>query len=142
MSNVLEFEGGIMTMMQWNDALKVGHNVIDRNHLELVGLINELGDAMSIGRGAEICGDVLNELATYTKAHFEIEDQLMTAHRYPAASEHMREHADLAQKVVELKGMHDAGVPTLSVFLLHFLMQWLTRHSLESDKVLARGISN
>ena len=129
-----------MAMMEWNDALKVGHSLIDSDHKKLIGLINELGDAMSTGKGKDVCGNVLNELISYTKTHFAMEEQLMSAHHYPAASEHRAEHARLVQDVVDFKGKFDAGTATLSVSLLHFLMKWLTHHILESDKALAQGI--
>lgn len=67
---------------------------------------------------------------------------MIAVHRYPAISEHRTEHAQLAQQVAEFKNKHDAGMLTISVFLLHFLMEWLTHHGLESDKALAQSISN
>lgn len=130
-----------MATAQWNDALRVGHAVIDRNHLELVGVINELGDAMSCGRGRDVCGKVLDELTRCTKEHFATEEQLMTAHRFAAASDHRREHANLTQKAIELKDKCDSRTTTLSVDVLHFLMGWLIHHSLESEKALAQGVS-
>ena len=129
-----------MAMMEWNDALKLGHSLIDRDHQRLVALINALGDAMSTGQGSEVCGHVLDELIDYTKTHFAREEQLMSRHHYAATSEHKAEHAKLVREVVEFKGKFDAGTAVLSVSLLHFLMEWLTHHILESDQALARSI--
>jgi len=129
-----------MTMMEWNEALKVGHSSIDRDHQKLVGLINTLGDAMSTGQGRGVCGAVLDELISYTKTHFAMEEQLMSRHHYASASEHKAEHDRLVREVVEFKDKYDAGTAALSVSLLHFLMEWLTHHILESDKALAKGI--
>lgn len=129
-----------MAMMEWNDKLKVGHSLIDRDHLKLVGLINELGDAMSAGKGKDVCGKVLDELISYTKTHFAMEEQLMSVHRYAGNAAHKAEHAKLVQDVVDFQGKYAAGTVTLSVSLLHFLMEWLTHHILESDKALTQGI--
>ncbi|MDD5177025.1 MAG: bacteriohemerythrin [Sterolibacterium sp.] len=129
-----------MAMMEWNDKLKVGHSMIDRDHQKLVGLINELGDAMSAGKGKDVCGKVLDELISYTKTHFAMEEQLMSANRYPAAALHKAEHVKLVQDVVDFQSKYNAGTATLSVSLLHFLMEWLTHHILESDKALAQEI--
>ena len=129
-----------MPMMEWNDALKVGHSVIDREHQKLVGLINKLGDAMSAGQGREACGEVLNELIAYTRTHFATEEGLMSVHHYADTARHKAEHSGLIREVVAFKGKFEAGTATLSVSLLHFLMDWLTHHILESDKALARGI--
>jgi len=127
-------------MMEWNEALKVGHSVIDRDHQRLVGLINALGEAMSSGQGSNVCGNVLNELVGYTKTHFATEEQLMSLHHYAAASAHRAEHAKLVQEVVDFQNRFNTGKATISVALLHFLMEWLTHHILESDKALAQGI--
>ena len=112
-----------MAMMEWNDTLKVGHSLIDRDHKKLIGLINELGEAMSAGKGRDVCAKVLNELISYTKTHFAMEEQLMSAHHYAAASEHRAEHARLVHEVVDFQGKFEAGTTALSVSLLHFLME-------------------
>ncbi|MDD5247683.1 MAG: bacteriohemerythrin [Rhodocyclaceae bacterium] len=129
-----------MAMMEWNDALKVGNRAMDGDHEKLVGLINELGDAMSAGRGKDVCQAVLDELVRYTQTHFAAEEALMSAHRYADAAGHKAEHARLVQHVRDFRDKFDAGTATLSVSLLHFLMQWLTRHILESDKAFAQGV--
>jgi hemerythrin len=129
-----------MAMMEWNDALKVNHALIDRDHKKLVGLINALGDAMSSGQGKDVCGHVLDELINYTKTHFAMEEQLMSKHRYAGTAEHKAEHARLVREVLDFQSQFAAGTAVLSVALLHFLMDWLTHHILESDKALAQGI--
>ena len=129
-----------MTMMEWNDALKVGHSVIDRDHQKLVGLINKLSDAMSTGQGRDVCGSVLSELIGYTQTHFANEERLMALHRYAEASGHRAEHARLVEEVVAFEAKFKAGTATLSVSLLHFLMEWLTHHILAADKAMVRGI--
>ena len=129
-----------MAMMEWNDALKLGHSAIDHDHRKLVGLINELGDAMSTGHGSSICGNVLAELVNYTRTHFAMEERLMALHHYPGASAHKAEHAKLIQEVVDFQYKFNAGTAAISVAVLHFLMDWLTHHILESDKALAKAI--
>lgn len=129
-----------MAMMEWNDALKVGHSAIDREHQKLVALINALGDAMEEGKGKDVCGGVLDELISYTKTHFAMEEQLMSMHNYVATSQHKAEHAKLIQDVVAFQSEFKAGTSIISVSLLNFLMKWLSHHILKSDKALAQAI--
>lgn len=129
-------------MLEWNDKLMLGHSQIDRDHQRLVALINQLSDAMTGGKGKEVCGKVLDELIQYTRTHFAMEEQLMAAHRYAGAFEHKAEHAKLVNQVLEFKSKFDDGTATLSVALLRFLVDWLTHHILVSDKDLARTISD
>lgn len=129
-----------MTMMEWGDRLKVGHSRIDADHQKLVGLLNQLSDAMSTGKGRELCAGVLSELIDYTRTHFAMEEQLMATHGYAQAAAHKAEHTKLVAEVLDFKKRLDGGTVTLSVSLLHFLADWLSHHILESDKALARGI--
>jgi len=55
-----------MALMQWNDSLSVNVGMIDKQHQKLVGMINELNDAMRQGKGKDILGKTLNELVAYT----------------------------------------------------------------------------
>lgn len=130
-----------MPMMEWNDALRLGHSAIDRDHQKLVALLNDLSDAMEEGHGMDVCGSVLAQLIAYTKTHFAMEEQLMSAHHYPAESAHREEHARLVQEVVAFQAEFEAKTSILSVSLLHFLRKWLTHHILESDKALARALA-
>ncbi|MBI5921514.1 MAG: hemerythrin family protein [Betaproteobacteria bacterium] len=129
-----------MSMMEWNDNLVLGHSRIDADHKRLVGLINQLSDAMAGGKGKNVCGHVLDELIAYTRTHFAMEEQLMATHRYARALDHKTEHAKLVEEVLDFKSKYDAGTVTLSVSLLRFLVEWLTHHILESDKDLAQAI--
>lgn len=131
-----------MAMMEWNEKLRLGHSAIDNDHQKLVGLINALGDAMSTGQGSDVCGSVLNELIDYTRTHFATEERLMSLHHYatPAAALHKAEHVKLVQDVVDFQNKFNVGTAAISVSLLHFLMEWLTQHILESDRALTKAI--
>jgi hemerythrin len=40
-----------MALIQWNDGLSVNVVEIDRQHQKLIGMINDLNDAMRQGKG-------------------------------------------------------------------------------------------
>ena len=129
-----------MAMMEWNDGLKVGHSLIDRDHRKLVALINALGDAMSTGQGKDVCGGILDELVNYTRTHFAMEERLMSEYGYADTAAHKAEHAGLVRDVIAFQRQYAAGTAMLSVSLLHFMMEWLTHHILESDQALAKSL--
>jgi hemerythrin len=56
--------------MTWTDKLSVGVGVIDDDHKKLVGMVNELYDAMQAGHGKEKLGRILDELVKYTNIPF------------------------------------------------------------------------
>lgn len=130
-----------MDLMEWNDRFILGHDKIDRDHRKLVALVNQLSEAMLKREGKEICGKVIEDLAAYAKTHFSTEEQLMALHHYANTAEHKAEHANFVDQVAELKSRFDAGSITLSISLLGFLKEWLTKHILITDKALVAGIA-
>lgn len=126
-----------MAMIVWGPNLMVGVQQIDNQHKKLVELVNKLNDAMVAGHGRDIIGPTLNELVKYTQLHFATEEGLMKLHGYEHTAEHKAEHNKLLHDVGEFKKRFDAGNSMLSVELLRFLRDWLSRHILGSDKKLA-----
>ena len=64
---IADLEGTIeMPLMNWTDKLSVGVAVIDDDHKKLVGMVNELYDAMQSGRGKDSLGRILDGLVQYT----------------------------------------------------------------------------
>jgi hemerythrin-like metal-binding protein len=123
-----------MSLITWNETLSVGVGRIDRQHKNLVGLLNALHNAMEAGKGKEILGEVLNELVDYTVYHFMTEEELFQKYRYPQYEKHKKEHEDLKKRVRELKDNFNKGAVVISIEVMHFLREWLKEHILESDK--------
>jgi hemerythrin len=72
-----------MAMVTWNDNLSVNVAEIDLQHKKLVGLINELFDAMKIGKGKDVTGKILDGLISYTATHFTQEERYFDKFGYP-----------------------------------------------------------
>lgn len=136
-----------MPLMNWSDRLSVGVAEIDREHQELVRMLNDLAEAMNAGRGRDALAPILDELISYTKSHFGREEEAMRVHAYPEAAEHMKQHADLARQVLDVQAKLASGAAaTLPFEVLAFLKGWLLQHIQKSDKALgaflvARGAS-
>lgn len=123
-----------MAFISWNENLSVDVKMFDEQHKQLIGLINNLHDAMSQGKGAAALGTVLNELIDYTKTHFADEEKIMKQYNYPSYGLHVIEHRNLTDKVVELQNKYNHGNMVLSMDVMQFLKDWLTHHILETDK--------
>lgn len=135
-SFALRSEGYAMSsdLFQWSDAYSVGLQEVDEQHRVLVGLLNELHDAVRHHHGTAKCREILNRLAEYTRVHFTVEESLMRLLNYPEFVDHKHRHEELIQQVVDLQHKLDAGKASISFELLHFLKVWLTKHISESDK--------
>ncbi len=124
-----------MTLVEWNEKMSVGVSVIDDEHKRLVGMLNELYDAMQAKQSKEALGNVLDGLVAYTTYHFKHEETLFAETDYPDAAEHEKEHADLTSQVLDVQRKYQEGVSgTLSTEVLNFLRKWLLAHILRSDK--------
>lgn len=124
-----------MPLMTWTDKLSVGVGVLDEDHKRLVGLVNELYDAMQAGRGKDVLGRTLNSLVQYTKMHFAREESFFSRTAYPAAEAHRKEHENLTRQVLDVQQKYNAGqTVTLSLDVLQFLKSWLIQHIQGSDQ--------
>lgn len=123
-----------MSLINWNDSLRLGHDVIDRQHQRLVDITNQLHASMLAGKSRFELGELLSELVSYTHYHFEFEEQLFRQHSYPRIAEHTAQHAYLSKRAQDFKERHDAGAPALSVELMEFLRDWLTNHISSTDR--------
>ena len=128
--------GEASELISWTDDLSVSHAGIDDDHRQLITLINQLNEAMIVGKGTSVIQEILDELIRYTSAHFSNEEALMRKHDYPQYREHKALHEDLLQKVGDLRHRLHRGEPVLSQEVMHFLKTWLTKHILGTDKKL------
>ncbi|MBI1937888.1 MAG: bacteriohemerythrin [Ignavibacteriales bacterium] len=123
-----------MALLTWNNTYSVNINSIDNQHKRLVDLMNNLHDAMKQGKGKDVLGEILNDLANYTVYHFNHEEKLFASHGYPEGNLHKAEHDKLIKQVDELKNKYNSGSVTVTLDVLNFLKNWLTDHIVGSDK--------
>jgi len=123
-----------MAFLNWSDEYSVNIKEIDRQHMQLLELINNLHSGMKEGKGKAILGSVLDELVKYTEYHFDFEEKLFTKHGYPEAASHKNLHVDLVKKVIQYKTDFDSGKTVLTMEILNFLKEWLLKHIANSDK--------
>ena len=124
-----------MALMNWTDKLSVGVAVIDDDHKKLVGMVNELYDAMQAGRGRDLLGHILDGLVQYTRFHFAREEKFFAQTGYPDAVAHKQEHDELTRQVLGVQQKYLSGTTTtLSLDVLHFLKDWLIKHIQGSDR--------
>ena len=123
-----------MSLVKWDPSFSVKVAVCDEHHNKLFQLVNELHDAMGSGKGVEIIGRVVKELANYTKFHFSTEEALMEKSKYPELSSHRLQHQAFIRKVEVVQHDIASGKGGQSAVVLAFLKDWLTKHIKESDQ--------
>jgi len=127
----------INDLMPWGRRLALGIPEVDKQHRELVSMVNELHRAMRMKMGTQEAGSILTRLANYTVYHFEYEEKLFDTHGYPDALNHKRIHKDLVAKVMTFSKEFEQGRAALSMDLMKFLTDWLRNHIMKTDKAYA-----
>ncbi len=130
-----------MAFFEWREDYKVGVKLVDQQHRRLVGLVEELYEAMKAGKGSEGARRVLKGLVDYTRTHFRTEEEFMKNHSYPGLLAHKREHDDLARQAEELLSQVERGKLTVPLETGKFLKEWLATHIMETDKKLGKYLN-
>ena len=129
-----------MSLITWGPLLSVGNADIDEQHRKLVEMLNRLNDELHGGQGVEGLRSILDELVQYTVYHFGTEERLATAAGLELSAQHRAEHDGFVADIAAFKQKFDAGSATLSVEVMHFLRDWLSRHIMQTDKKLALAL--
>ena len=127
-----------MELYAWRSGYEIGHERVDDQHRELVGMINRMYRAMKEGSGNAAIETILDELLDYAQLHFDTEEKAMRDSAFPGLEAQQQEHIDLTRKVLRLrhKWQQDRSVKTIE--LLDFLRQWFIDHISKEDLEFGR----
>jgi hemerythrin len=124
-----------MTFIVWNDRLSVEVATVDREHQELISILNDLYDAIAQGAGQRAVSQSLARLTAYTEHHFQHEEALFSRTSYPDVALHHAQHADMVSWLAEWQRRYDAGdFSGLSLEVVNYLKDWLFDHILGTDR--------
>jgi hemerythrin len=124
--------------MIWNDRLSVEIEDIDTDHRIMVGLINNLHDAIAAGVGRQVIEGIIDEVVSYTDFHFAREERLFDLTSYAEAETHQKEHDDMRAWAKRAQDDYKSGsLPAPSLEVMMYLKDWLFDHILISDQKYA-----
>jgi hemerythrin len=123
-----------MALITWNESYSVKVKQFDDQHKKLIDMVNELHDAMKVGKGKDLLEKILAGLIQYTVTHFANEERLMKQHNYPGYEQHKKEHHLLTLQVKDVQKKYHEGDAVLSQSVLTFLKEWLQNHIKGTDK--------
>ena len=122
----------------WQDSMSVGDAIIDRDHQELIAIINMAEQVINQSGSLRELQRVLTRLDHYVKEHFAREEALQESMRYPYRGGHAKEHVRLIKTLDEIRGRLDGACDAYdyeAIFsgLAELLRNWLMRHILDHD---------
>ena len=115
-------------IVEWNKSYSVSVRDLDKEHMYLFDLINNLNDAMLQGKSKENLLKIIDALADYTVGHFAHEEKLFKKTNYPEFSEHKIAHETFVNKVKEFRDKVNSGEAMVSIEIINFLKDWLINH--------------
>lgn len=129
-----------MSLIDWRDEFSVGVDAVDHEHREMIGLINDLDDAM--GKDADHAAVIgfLGEIYARIAAHFALEEKVMRNARYTALEPHKQDHELLLDELTDVIDSVDADGRYDREDLSTTLDRWFSDHFRTHDAKLHREL--
>ena len=131
-----------MAYFEWADDMVIDNGPIDKDHHQLIDLVNALHTATTEGRGQEVVAKILDDLILYTVEHLQREEHVMASVNFKNLIKHKVGHDLFIQKIRDLKKLFAAGSITVASQLSTVLRDWLSLHIRRDDKELLQFLKN
>lgn len=115
----------------WKDAYSVGNETLDAQHRQIIGIINDLYEAIQQDDDSKAIKPLLNRLVQYTTNHFQQEEKFLAEHEYPDFVYHKMLHDKMRRETLAWRD--NADIVT-GRDLLRFLKEWWCNHIQQEDK--------
>lgn len=131
---------------KWDSFFETGIEVIDRQHLGLVALINDVAPLLASNDPPDRARIevLLDKLFTYASMHLKTEEGLMALQGVDAryCHHHGAIHRQFVDQLVDMRTAFVADKNfKIGPTLLKFLTSWLTIHILDEDRRMARHLA-
>ncbi len=122
-----------MSFINWeSEKYSVNHDVMDKQHMQLVDMINQFHDFLNQGESKDALKMILGKLRVYADTHFKAEEGLLGKSNYPEVESHKKLHEYYIVKLSEFeKAMEKAPCNSDVMF---FMKDWLMEHIEKEDK--------
>ena len=117
----------------WDDSFSVGVREFDKQHKELITIINQLTEISNISVDSETISGVLTEMTEYANYHFKTEEKYLIDYDYPDYSIHKKQRGEFKEKTAEFCIDTINCKKSIPTEMLSYLRAWLINHILKSD---------
>jgi diguanylate cyclase (GGDEF)-like protein/hemerythrin-like metal-binding protein len=133
-----------LEIFPWDDRFNIGLDDLDAQHKQLVHLLNRVAVFSASGYDKASIKAVFDDLVDYTHFHFNTEEALWLNRIETSESiikQHIEAHQGFMDQVDQLRRyfLEAITIPAMDA-VLQYLVQWLFKHILESDRRLAYTI--
>ena len=124
-----------MEAIIWEKSLSVGIPELDKQHKEIIKLINDLYRVVVEGEEEIDVKALILSLNKYTLQHFTLEELLFKKHDYPGYVNHKLAHDTFKKEISRFQErlLKNADLETVLRDLLFYLQRWFLQHVKKLD---------
>lgn len=130
-----------MTDIQFKDEYKSGNAEIDRQHKELINLMNEIIANPKLEATSESLDELLFKLINKVNEHFEYEEMLLEKYNYQDREMHKQGHLKYLEDLTELSMKLVNQDADTSSAILESMAKCFESHFLHEDFDFFKDIS-
>jgi hemerythrin len=123
-----------MKLMQFRKELKIGIQIIDDQHENIIQTVNHIYDIKNHEK-QEIL-ESFSKLIAQLKDHFEIEENLMNENKVIHSISHKLEHDRAFRKYSDYYNVIKSGKTEFDAEILISLKEWIESHLIKKDMKL------
>ena len=112
------------------------HPLLEKEHQQLIDLLDALDKCISTGNSANKVDKYLSDFVALVEEHFKNEEAIMEIYKFPDIIDHEKEHADLLEQLYILKNKLDNGQAPFGKDYMQLLRNWLDEHLFDADNKL------
>jgi hemerythrin-like metal-binding protein len=126
-----------MAFIDWDKADELGLDEIDRQHRNMVEIINDLWAAWRQKQPCNHLLELLSQLVRYSEEHFLYEQQEMEAAGYEGLDEHRFQHDVLLGEIRRMRRRSSGCESLIDAGFFEYLRRWFTDHTRGLDQNMA-----
>jgi len=125
--------------VSWSNSYSMGVKLIDDQHKGLIDFVNDLFNHASGNEKEERAyfSEVIQQAVQYVKYHFQSEEKLMIATKFPGYKEHKKIHDEFTMTVVKTVKDFETGKRLVLEKFAYFLKDWVLSHIAVMDRQYA-----
>lgn len=122
-----------MEKIIWDEGFSVGVRHLDKQHQQIVILVNTLIEMNDTEVDSEIISDTLTKMTQFANDHLKTEERYMLEYGYPGYSIQKKQHQEFKRKTVDFCMETMAHKVTVPTEIFSYLKLWWTNHILTED---------
>ncbi len=128
---------------EFDKTLETGHKIIDNEHKMILGVANEILQAIEEGLSSKKVLEAINTFARYINTHFPHEEELQEKFHYPNFRYHKLWHQSYVKEIeLTCDRILTEGISNVTITELKRRIETLVQHILLEDSRVAKHIQN